>query len=74
MFWAARQMGFGMIFGMFLIIRGIALSAMARSPPDIATQIAAAHDICVAAPESWCCPVRTGLLMLILVVALSSTY
>ena len=79
MFWMARHMGFhlagmpmgfGMILGMFLIIIGIILSAYGLLPPDVSNQMAAAHDISVAAPEDAVLSGAHWMLMLVLVIAL----
>jgi len=79
MFWMARDMGFrlagmpmdpGMIFGMFLIVGGIAISAYGLLPKNVAAQIAASRHIVVAAPEDAPLSAAHWGLMLVLVVAL----
>jgi putative MFS transporter len=79
MFWMARGMGFrlagmpmdpGMIFGMGLIIGGVAIAAYGLLPKNVSAQIAASRHITVAAPEdASLSPAHWGL-MVVLVVAL----
>lgn len=79
MFWMARDMGFrlagmpmdpGMIFGMFLIVGGIAISAYGLLPKNVAAQIAASRSIVVAAPEDAQLSAAHWGLMVVLVIAL----
>lgn len=79
MFWMARDMGFrlagmpmdpGMIFGMFLIVSGIAISAYGLLPKNVGAQIAASRHIVVAAPEDAPLASAHWGLMLVLVFAL----
>ena len=79
MFWMARNMGFrlagmpmdpGMIFGMFLIVGGIGISAYGLLPKNVAAQIAASRHIVVAAPEDAQLSAAHWGLMVVLVVAL----
>lgn len=79
MFWMGRDMGFalagmpmdpGMIFGMALIVGGVAVAAYGLLPKGVAAQIEASRHIAVAAPEdAQLGPAHWGL-MIVLVVAL----
>jgi len=60
MYWMAKDSGFmlagmsmdrGMIFGMFLIVGGIFISAYGLLPPRLGSQIQTAARITVSAPE-----------------------
>ncbi len=79
MFWMARDMGFhlagmpmdaGMIFGMFLIVGGIAVAAYGLLPQNVSAQIAASRHISVAAPEDAPLSFAHWGLMVVLVMAL----
>lgn len=80
MFWMGRDNGFmlagmpmdpGMVFGMFLIVAGLALSAYGLLPQKITEQITTASRITVAAPEdARLGPAHWGL-MAVLVLALA---
>ena len=80
MFIASRSMGYrlagmpmdaGMLFGMFLIVAGVALAAYGLLPTNLRAQQVAVRDVVVAAPEDASLgPMHWGL-MVVLVVALA---
>ena len=79
MFWMARGMGFrlagmpmdpGMIFGMALIVGGVAIAAWGLLPKNVAAQVAASRHIIVAAPEDAPLSAAHWGLMAVLVIAL----
>lgn len=79
MFWMAREMGFrlagmpmdtGMIFGMALIVGGIAASAYGLLPKNVVVQMRASRHITVAAPEDARLSPAHWQLMSVLVLAL----
>jgi putative MFS transporter len=79
MFWMGKDIGFkladmpmdpGMIFGMYLIIGGIAVSAYGLLPKSISKQVAAASRISVTAPEDAPLGSAHWSLMSVLVIAL----
>lgn len=79
MFWMARNMGFnmagmpmdsGMIFGMALIVGGIAIAAYGLLPKGVVAQIEASRHIVVAAPEDARLSAAHWGLMIVLVMAL----
>ncbi len=79
MFWMGREMGFrmagmamdpGMMFGMFLIVAGIAIAAYGLLPVAVGKQVQAASRISVHAPEDAPLGAAHWGLMAVLVVAL----
>ncbi len=67
---AGMPMDNGMLFGMFLIIAGVAISAYGLLPERVGQQIRSASRIAVAAPEDAKLAPAHALLMVVLVVAL----
>lgn len=67
---AGMPMDNGMLFGMFLIVAGVAIAAYGLLPKGVADQVTAASRITVAAPEDAKLGPAHILLMVVLVVAL----
>ena len=67
---AGMPMDRGMIFGMFLIIGGIAVAAYGLLPPDISRQVSTGARITVAPPEDAKLSLAHWGLMVVLVIAL----
>ncbi|ESQ87446.1 MFS transporter [Asticcacaulis sp. AC460] len=79
MYWMGKDMGFAlvgmpmdapMLWGMFLIVAGIATAAYGLLPDKLTDQVRAASKIAVAAPEDAKLSPAHALLMVVLVVAL----